>query len=1085
MRKLILIILIMQSALYAQITDILGTDAPNAGRIKINNNFDYVDGRIDAVPGWIRDSLNVYRTDGLLDTLVLDDDMWIWYVRIHQYNELNNLEDISHLPYDAFYPKDIVWRDTLDNRWTIVRWTVFVDSLAADTSFIDSVAANMDALYLWDAKDSLAATHFYVNGGEWYPRIAGMSADSIADLLTWGSALSHSGGTINVNAGLGTYVQNDSLKAKPAIGGGVLVTENGIELDPTDGRNYDYSDAENALGDVFFNSSAFLTTTGEGIVLKDTSGTFRIALWIGETTNWINFGNAATQTRINAKDTLYINADYTTGISYNDLDDVPSTFTPSSHVHAATDVTSGTLSTDRYSAYSDLGAESKIGTGSAQVAAGDHGHSGVYQPLDDDLTSIAALNTTGYLRRITANTWVLESATFDNYGGWYPDVEGTPMAIVESAHHLNFDGKWGLNINAQTGEIEFEVDSTDIVDMLDRHNYLTTADLSAYMVKTAFGDSFDFNITDSDQNWKTSGSITGDNLAVLDSAGASLTIINYVEATEDYTILGNSGRRLVLKGGNATDAVDIDNGITNINQLTLDNALGTSYFSAYSDLGAESKIGTGAAQVAAGNHNHSGVYLESEVDGSITNEIEVVNETYNATNFNNDNTSGVSQNNFYDYNHIADTDDDGLPNKIDATTAGFVKSDASGVLSIDTNSYLTSQYWTQSGSNIYYSTGSVGIGGPPAAGLALDVTGDFNMTGDLGVGDDILLQNNNYLYSMDAADANNVLLIGLNSSNYLNIGQGTIIDTIRFVINGEYPMIISSNKNVYVKNTLQAEQLTSTDDATVTDDLYVGGEITGATWNGVDLGVSQLSITLPDPFEWSGNNFVFNYEPTDFYIDGEGVFGIKSLSIQNADIAASTIDTTKINDTQFVKYVQDHSSAASSIGYWDYLYIDAVDLYLTGSTSSLPEIYTTYMGGFITALQFDGTELAGSEENIEGQFVLPEDVVADSGFYFATVGYIGTATSSDVRFRFQYREIDAGEAYAAYPDSTFITMTSSFTANVRYRNHSSRQSLSGAIGGAAIPFNLSRRVNDAGDSYTSNFYLKTIGLKCYRRLENY
>lgn len=44
------------------------------------------------------------------------------------------------------------------------------------------------------------------------------------------------------------------------------------------------------------------------------------------------------------------------------------------HVNA-NNIDSGTLSTDRYSAYSDLNAESKIGTGAAQVAAGNHGHS--------------------------------------------------------------------------------------------------------------------------------------------------------------------------------------------------------------------------------------------------------------------------------------------------------------------------------------------------------------------------------------------------------------------------------------------------------------------------------------------------------------------------------------------------------------------------------------------------------------------------------------------------------------------------------------------------------------------------------------
>lgn len=45
------------------------------------------------------------------------------------------------------------------------------------------------------------------------------------------------------------------------------------------------------------------------------------------------------------------------------------------HKHDASDVNAGTLSTDRFSAYSDLTAETKIGTGSAQVAAGNHQHS--------------------------------------------------------------------------------------------------------------------------------------------------------------------------------------------------------------------------------------------------------------------------------------------------------------------------------------------------------------------------------------------------------------------------------------------------------------------------------------------------------------------------------------------------------------------------------------------------------------------------------------------------------------------------------------------------------------------------------------
>ncbi len=49
-------------------------------------------------------------------------------------------------------------------------------------------------------------------------------------------------------------------------------------------------------------------------------------------------------------------------------------FAPVSHNHAGESITSGTVSTDRYSAYADLTAEGRIGTASTQVAAGNHNH---------------------------------------------------------------------------------------------------------------------------------------------------------------------------------------------------------------------------------------------------------------------------------------------------------------------------------------------------------------------------------------------------------------------------------------------------------------------------------------------------------------------------------------------------------------------------------------------------------------------------------------------------------------------------------------------------------------------------------------
>jgi len=55
-----------------------------------------------------------------------------------------------------------------------------------------------------------------------------------------------------------------------------------------------------------------------------------------------------------------------------------SSFAPASHTHDASDITSGTLSTARFSAYDDLVDENKIGSGSDQVASGSHLHDDRY-----------------------------------------------------------------------------------------------------------------------------------------------------------------------------------------------------------------------------------------------------------------------------------------------------------------------------------------------------------------------------------------------------------------------------------------------------------------------------------------------------------------------------------------------------------------------------------------------------------------------------------------------------------------------------------------------------------------------------------
>lgn len=69
--------------------------------------------------------------------------------------------------------------------------------------------------------------------------------------------------------------------------------------------------------------------------------------------------------------------------SYNDLTNVPSTFPPSGHNHAATEITSGTIAIARI----------PTGTTSTTVALGNHTHVGQYMPVAGGITSISVQST--------------------------------------------------------------------------------------------------------------------------------------------------------------------------------------------------------------------------------------------------------------------------------------------------------------------------------------------------------------------------------------------------------------------------------------------------------------------------------------------------------------------------------------------------------------------------------------------------------------------------------------------------------------------------------------------------------------------
>ena len=113
----------------------------------------------------------------------------------------------------------------------------------------------------------------------------------------------------------------------------------------------------------------------------------------------------------------------------------------STHAHVASDISTGTLSTDRFSAYVDLEAEGAIGAGAGQVAAGIHDHDGAYvRPGEaDSVTSAMIADGT-----VTQADLADEAALYEILDDDGPDsgldadlLDGIQGSDYRDASHLN------------------------------------------------------------------------------------------------------------------------------------------------------------------------------------------------------------------------------------------------------------------------------------------------------------------------------------------------------------------------------------------------------------------------------------------------------------------------------------------------------------------------------------------------------------------------------------------------------------------------------------------------------------------------
>lgn len=92
-------------------------------------------------------------------------------------------------------------------------------------------------------------------------------------------------------------------------------------------------------------------------------------------------------------------------------------------------------------------------------AASGHTHAGVYQPLDADLTAIAALSgSTGYLKKTADNTWTIDAGGGGGGGGTVTSVGLTAPAALFAAvtgSPVTTAGTLGLALASQTANYLF------------------------------------------------------------------------------------------------------------------------------------------------------------------------------------------------------------------------------------------------------------------------------------------------------------------------------------------------------------------------------------------------------------------------------------------------------------------------------------------------------------------------------------------------------------------------------------------------------------------------------------------------------
>jgi len=294
--------------------------------------------------------------------------------------------------------------------------------------------------------------------------------------------------------------------------------------------------------------------------------------------------------------------------------------------------------------YEQLDTNSDVGTGVGQLAIGNHLHTGLYQPLDSDLSNIAALTgTTGFLRTNGATVWTVDTATYEPADGTI--LKDADIGVTVQAYDATYvvDADIGVTVQAYDATYLLDADIGVNVQAYSATNALladitygqlnTNGDVGTSAGQLAIG-----NHTHTGVYEPADGTILKDadigvtvqayDATYLVDADIGVTVNTFVKnnfvataapsaATDDTTLGYVVGSVWIdVTNDKAYTALDVTDGAA----VWVETSSGISDVT-YETLDTNSDVGTSAGQLAIGNHNHLGVY--EPADGTILKDADI------------------------------------------------------------------------------------------------------------------------------------------------------------------------------------------------------------------------------------------------------------------------------------------------------------------------------------------------------------------------------------------------------------------------------------------------------------------------------